>query len=420
MLLPALRDPSEVCLWLHRQTFLPLDPRESHFLEQEVHVAAAAKTNDDSFLSLASGGGSTHGDELMKHVRRRAPATLLPALSGSMDSLLSTHEREDDTIGRHPMRRGDPGSIPRGVPGSIGDESLGQTTGVGPDFHAIISPPDSPERRRAMRSPSPHPSPHQAIMFHTNTEYATSHGDTVNSSCIVHHHQEERTGARSAPAKRREARADGSALSPATTATGSGGGSLAYRNNNSSSSSNTNNPKTLYDLDWLGKSHQLFFDGVNAMHHGVSSIADSLSKIVTSSPVSYYWNTGESCCTADAINTTIDDRKKKSLKQDQEDIAIQGGLARERNFDDDENIKHQQSKNVNDKEESYAGMPNPPSARAVLAGVSVVLVAYAAYVERKSIKEALYQASKDILRHVNELTAMGMSLSPNPMMAPRS
>lgn len=40
VLLPTLKDPSEVHLWLHRQTFIPLDPRERQFLENEVSEKA--------------------------------------------------------------------------------------------------------------------------------------------------------------------------------------------------------------------------------------------------------------------------------------------------------------------------------------------------------------------------------------------
>lgn len=40
ILLPTLKDPSEVHLWLRRQTFVPLDPRERQFLEQQVSEKA--------------------------------------------------------------------------------------------------------------------------------------------------------------------------------------------------------------------------------------------------------------------------------------------------------------------------------------------------------------------------------------------
>jgi hypothetical protein len=38
ILLPALKDPSEVIFWLDRQRFLPLDPRERRYLEEEVRA----------------------------------------------------------------------------------------------------------------------------------------------------------------------------------------------------------------------------------------------------------------------------------------------------------------------------------------------------------------------------------------------
>jgi len=49
VLLPALRDPSQVRLWLQRQPFVPLDPRERRFLEDEIEAAAAqaAEGKDD-------------------------------------------------------------------------------------------------------------------------------------------------------------------------------------------------------------------------------------------------------------------------------------------------------------------------------------------------------------------------------------
>lgn len=57
VLLPALRDPYEVRFWLQRQPFLPLDPREKQFLEDEVEAAAAAAT-----LQAETGGsGSSNG-----------------------------------------------------------------------------------------------------------------------------------------------------------------------------------------------------------------------------------------------------------------------------------------------------------------------------------------------------------------------
>lgn len=40
ILLPTLKDPSEVHLWFRRQSFIPLDPREVHFLENEVSEKA--------------------------------------------------------------------------------------------------------------------------------------------------------------------------------------------------------------------------------------------------------------------------------------------------------------------------------------------------------------------------------------------
>lgn len=70
VLLPALRDPSEVKLWLQRQPFLPLDPREKQFLEDEVEAAAAAASlaaeNDDgsnSYHGKVGGAGSGQGIE---------------------------------------------------------------------------------------------------------------------------------------------------------------------------------------------------------------------------------------------------------------------------------------------------------------------------------------------------------------------
>ena len=40
ILLPTLKDPSEVHLWFRRQSFIPLDPREVQFLENEVSEKA--------------------------------------------------------------------------------------------------------------------------------------------------------------------------------------------------------------------------------------------------------------------------------------------------------------------------------------------------------------------------------------------
>ena len=44
ILLPALKDPSEVIFWLDRQRFLPLDPRERRYLEEEVRACARLGT----------------------------------------------------------------------------------------------------------------------------------------------------------------------------------------------------------------------------------------------------------------------------------------------------------------------------------------------------------------------------------------
>lgn len=65
ILLPALRDPTEVKLWLQRQTFLPLDIRERHFLEEEVDGAAAERSGGGAAMDGTggrSGGVGLDGD----------------------------------------------------------------------------------------------------------------------------------------------------------------------------------------------------------------------------------------------------------------------------------------------------------------------------------------------------------------------
>jgi hypothetical protein len=50
ILLPSLKDPSEVHLWLKRQTFVPLDPRERQYLEAEIAAKALSQSNTTSVL----------------------------------------------------------------------------------------------------------------------------------------------------------------------------------------------------------------------------------------------------------------------------------------------------------------------------------------------------------------------------------
>ena len=80
VLLPALRDPSEVRLWLQRQSFLPLDPREIQFLEDEV-VAAAAGSG-----GAQSGGGGECGASC-DTLRRRADSSYMPHTPGDRANL---------------------------------------------------------------------------------------------------------------------------------------------------------------------------------------------------------------------------------------------------------------------------------------------------------------------------------------------
>ncbi len=69
ILLDTLKDPSEVQLWLRRQTFLPLDPRERFFLEKEI----GAKRHEQDRV----GDGDERSNELtrdfQKHVTHRIP-----------------------------------------------------------------------------------------------------------------------------------------------------------------------------------------------------------------------------------------------------------------------------------------------------------------------------------------------------------
>jgi hypothetical protein len=51
ILLPSLKDPSEVHLWLKRQTFVPLDPRERQYLESEIAAKALSRSNTTSVLT---------------------------------------------------------------------------------------------------------------------------------------------------------------------------------------------------------------------------------------------------------------------------------------------------------------------------------------------------------------------------------
>lgn len=78
VLLPALRDPSEVRLWLQRQSFLPLDPRERQFLEDEVEMAAATAT------ASTSGGGNLSAN--CDNLRRRVDCSYMPTTPGDMDA----------------------------------------------------------------------------------------------------------------------------------------------------------------------------------------------------------------------------------------------------------------------------------------------------------------------------------------------
>ena len=50
ILLPSLKDPSEVHLWLKRQTFVPLDPRERQYLESEISAKALSRSNTSPVL----------------------------------------------------------------------------------------------------------------------------------------------------------------------------------------------------------------------------------------------------------------------------------------------------------------------------------------------------------------------------------
>lgn len=69
ILLDTLKDPSEVQLWLRRQTFLPLDPRERFFLEKEI----GAKRHEQDRV----GNGDERSNELTRdfqqHVTHRIP-----------------------------------------------------------------------------------------------------------------------------------------------------------------------------------------------------------------------------------------------------------------------------------------------------------------------------------------------------------
>ena len=92
VLLPALRDASEVRLWLQRQPFLPLDPRERLYLEAEVDAAAAAVISGDVQTSRLMGN---------------AKATTNPTTNTTGPFSSGRHQSQQQQQGRSSLDRDD-------------------------------------------------------------------------------------------------------------------------------------------------------------------------------------------------------------------------------------------------------------------------------------------------------------------------
>lgn len=71
ILLPTLKDPSEVHLWFRRQTFIPLDPRELQFLENQV----SGKAIKTAMPVITPMGSMTSGSPNDKHSLFFSPRT---------------------------------------------------------------------------------------------------------------------------------------------------------------------------------------------------------------------------------------------------------------------------------------------------------------------------------------------------------
>lgn len=70
ILLDTLKDPSEVQLWLRRQTFLPLDPRERLFLEKEI----AAKSHEQEKVGNENERAEDSSRDSQQQLPHRIPA----------------------------------------------------------------------------------------------------------------------------------------------------------------------------------------------------------------------------------------------------------------------------------------------------------------------------------------------------------
>jgi hypothetical protein len=305
--LPALRDPSEVRLWLQRQPFLPLDPREKQFLEDEVEAAAVAASlaaenggGDSSRLNANIGGleptGSTDLDHIIgggggrssnttasKNNRNATTNSNTAAGGGALD----TGRKRNDYSSMHlpsdhisPMKKSPNQNTKNN--NTSAKRYGGANGGDATTSPSVAIATTDQQNNPYLMSFSPVPS---NLPFGTLAEYENEHG----------HHQQQQQASSSISSP-----VHPSTLSPRPS--GDLHSEFSSRNSNTATTTSTTTSKqqqgekngnddVAIDLDWLGKVQQTAFEVAGSVYSRINELIvagkDTSGGILNNKPGNY-------------------------------------------------------------------------------------------------------------------------------------
>lgn len=392
VLLPALRDPSEVRLWLQRQPFLPLDPREKHFLEDEVEAAAAAaslaaENGDDG----SSGGNSLHGkvggagtgqgiepsgSTDLDYTVGSGGGTknVLPSVNAGINSgAFDSGRRRTDynsmplpTDQISPMKKLNQNSSANDINtrrrGGNGGGGNAQSPAV-----AIASADQQTPPYRMSFSPVPSDLP-----FGTLAEYENEHGHHHHTP---HHHlRHQQYGDGEHHASSVSSPANPSAMSPRPSGDLDGMTSAFSSRNSGSTSQHQQQKEESIELDWLGKVQQAAFVAVGTVYATLNDLVIA-GKDSTGSGSATFSN-----------SIPNSGSKSRNLPPTTPKTPTPGASG-----------------------SSGVAVDVSPTTLATLAGLSIF--AYAMYTERVLIKNS----AKRAWRGVEDLVKIAFLFTPNPM-----
>jgi hypothetical protein len=388
VLLPALRDPSEVRLWLQRQPFLPLDPREKQFLEDEVEAAAAASllaengtSGDGSGNGTVNSGAGRCGGQGIEPSGSTDLDHMLGGGGGRLsDNILNTTTlpsvNAGGTLNNSGKRVTDYSSmaLPTDQISPMKNNKAGSGGGGGGVHGGRHSPAVAIAADNQQQNPpylmsfSPVPSdlPFGSLAEYEHAQH--SHNHLHNDG---NHHHLASSSVVSSPTHP-------NALSPRPS------GDLGVMTNSSSRNSNTTTNQlgdrdgSYIELDWLGKLQQAAFDAAGSVYTTINDLVIA--------------GTGKSTIGSTSNNSTSATDASTSSRYAQPQRKTTAGP------------EGSGSNGGSNSDESMS-----PAALATVVGVSIF--AYAMYSERLLIKNS----AKRAWRGVEDLVKIAFLFTPNPM-----